>query len=140
LLVPNKTCSRSRVRVSVCVCVVFAGFHPVHREFVRVFCNCTWVCSPVPPCPSSLFVCVRACVRSCACFVYTSALASFSQSTSRFRIPLVTPAPSPPSSPEPLKPLPNIVGIFRQSHLFSLGYKSRVGWLPTTLAYARSDR
>jgi hypothetical protein len=44
-------------------------------------------------------------------------LASFSLSASRFRIPLATPAPSPPSSPKPLKPLPDI-GIFRQSQIF----------------------
>jgi hypothetical protein len=75
-------------------------------------------------------------VRSCACIVDTSALASFSLSASRFRIPPATPAPSRLSSPKPLKPLPDI-GIFRQSQLFTLGYKSRVGWLPTTLAYAR---
>jgi hypothetical protein len=95
--VSNKTCSRSFVRVCVCVCVVFAGFHPVHPSLCVCFCNCTWVCSPIPPCPSSIFVCVHACVRSCACHVDTSALASISQSASRFRIPLVTLA-----SPHPL--------------------------------------
>jgi hypothetical protein len=140
ILVSNKTCSRSRARVNVRVCAVFAGFHPAHLEFVRVFLK---LCVGLFACPAlsiSLFVCVRACVHSYACLVDTSALASFSLSASRFRFPLVTPAPPPPSSPESLKPLPEIVGLFRQSQLFTLGYKSRVGLVPTTLACARSHR
>ena len=91
---PNKTCSRSHVRVSVCVL-----YSPVSTLSIAslcvCFCNFTWVCLPVPAYPSSLFVCVRACMRSCACLVDTSALASFNQSASRFRIPLVAPALSP---------------------------------------------
>jgi hypothetical protein len=72
-------------------------FHPRSIASLCVcFCNCMWVCSPVPPCPSSLFVCVRACMRSCACLVDTGALASFSQSASRFCILLVTLARSAP--------------------------------------------
>jgi hypothetical protein len=62
-----------------CVFVIVRGFvrlsRPVHK---------------------SICLCVRACVRSCACFVDTSALASFSQSASRFRVPSSHACPFPP--------------------------------------------
>jgi hypothetical protein len=94
-------------------------------------------------------MCVRACVRACAYLAGTSALASFSLPTSRFRIPLATPAPSPlpfhrshrshcqmweyaPRNPSRLtnRALPNA--------RVSPGYKSRIGWCYIVPAFARS--